>query len=280
MNQSPSLKTRLAVVCLTAFLSQVSTNGVDLSADDRTEQSSHQIGRQAMRSLGSVPWYDADEDSIKPIEPKNTDAAQWDSPARTSGFRGKQTVKAPSQPYNFLDIVGEVLGWSLIAVLVMLLLAAVVYGVMLHERRRLPLSFEPGSDTESEAESAERLQRLPVQLTHVTTNLLAHAHALMQAGRYNEAILYLFSHQLVQLDRHQLVRLTRGKTNRQYLQELSAASDLREILNATIHVFEDAFFGDHLISQQRFEFCWNQLGRFDAAIEAAHSLERLPRKIN
>ena len=38
-------------------------------------------------------------------------------------------------------------------------------------------------------------------------------------------MIYLFSHQLVQLDRHQIIRLAKGKTNRQYLREVGPGGD-------------------------------------------------------
>ena len=63
-----------------------------------------------------------------------------------------------------------------------------------------------------------------------------------QLGNYGEAIIYLFSYQLVRLDRSQLIRLAKGKTNRQYLGELQSASPLKRMLAQSMSSFEDVFF--------------------------------------
>ena len=49
---------------------------------------------------------------------------------------------------------------------------------------------------------------------------LDEAQRLYRNGDYAQAIIYLFSHQLLQLDRRHWLRLVKGKTNRQYLREV------------------------------------------------------------
>ena len=59
------------------------------------------------------------------------------------------------------------------------------------------------------------------------------------------------------------IRLTKGKTNRQYLREVGARISLRQLVEQTMIAFEDAFFGRHPLDQTRFESCWFRLGEFD-----------------
>ena len=95
-----------------------------------------------------------------------------------------------------------------------------------------------------------------------------------QAGNYADAIIYLFSYQLMQLDRNRWIRLAKGKTNRQYLREIrkrrhrEAAMDLQELSKETMVMFEDSFFGHHALDQQRFESSWNRLDEFHAWVVA------------
>jgi hypothetical protein len=82
-------------------------------------------------------------------------------------------------------------------------------------------------------------------------------------------MVYLFSHQLVTLDRCHRLRLEKGKTNRQYLRELANSGDLLAIVRDATRAFEDVFFGRHSLTRERFEQIWGRLDRF-------HSLAPLP----
>ena len=142
--------------------------------------------------------------------------------------------------------------------------------LLLRSERNRRVVYARGDDEYDveNTETAERLERLPVDVRKPSSNLLAEAKSLMEAGNYNEAIIYLFSHQLVQLDKHQLLRLTRGKTNRQYLREIRENQEIQGVLRDTIYVFEDAFFGNHSISRERFALCWDALDQFHSRLSA------------
>jgi hypothetical protein len=98
-------------------------------------------------------------------------------------------------------------------------------------------------------------------------DLLAEARRAYEQGNFGEAIIYLFSHQLLQMDRRHLIRLTKGKTNRQYLREIGPRRTLRQLFEQTMVAFEDVFFGAHVLGRDRFEACWSQLNRFDQLVE-------------
>jgi hypothetical protein len=121
-------------------------------------------------------------------------------------------------------------------------------------------------DGEEDEDELERVEALPFPVKRKRGNLLDEARRHYQEGRYGEAVKYLFSYQLVQLDKHQLIRLAPGKTNRQYLRELAGPNGLGELLERTMVVFEDFFFGNRTIGRDRFESCWSHLGRFEALL--------------
>jgi hypothetical protein len=127
-----------------------------------------------------------------------------------------------------------------------------------------------GTEATDSRSDAERIENLPFEVKVAQTDLLSEAKRLRAEGRFGEAIVYLFSYQLVQLDKHHFIRLTRGKTNRQYLFELAQRQDMRRLLAKTMVAFEDFFFGSHAIGQDRFESLWNQLDEFHGTVSPTH----------
>ncbi len=97
-------------------------------------------------------------------------------------------------------------------------------------------------------------------------NLLGQAREHYLAGNFNEAIIYLFSYELVELDRRSLIRLSAGKTNRQYLRELGGRGTLAGLLQQSMVAFEDVYFGDRRLGRERFENCWQRLPEFEALV--------------
>ena len=116
----------------------------------------------------------------------------------------------------------------------------------------------------------ERIRNLPFELQrHQPGNLIQLARQLAQEGNYSRAMMFLFSHVLLSLDKHELIRLKRGKTNRQYLNELRRHRNISEYYRRVMVPFEDAFFGNYTISEGRFEECWNGLQQFETNIDTA-----------
>ncbi|MEK6236617.1 MAG: DUF4129 domain-containing protein, partial [Planctomycetales bacterium] len=116
-----------------------------------------------------------------------------------------------------------------------------------------------------EVSLAERVEALPVRVSRDVDDLLAEAKRHYENGNFREAIVYLYSHQLVTLDKHHVIRLAKGKTNRQYAREIlrGGQQGLSDLLEGTLVAFEDVFFGNHAIDRERFESCWTRLPEFD-----------------
>jgi hypothetical protein len=129
-------------------------------------------------------------------------------------------------------------------------------------------SSEETEETDSRTEE-DLIESLPFRVKRPQGDLLAEARRHYEQGNYGEAIIYLFSYQLVQMDRHDVIRLARGKTNRQYLREVWPRPDLRKIFERTMVAFEDVFFGHHPLGREGFESCWVGLDEFHERIEQA-----------
>ena len=168
-------------------------------------------------------------------------------------------------------------GWftffnSLIWVIIVALIAMVA-AVLIYMYLRMNKSAAVGNkseDYDQEEMIAERIKQLPFEFKrNQPGNLLEQARQLAGQGNYSRATMFLFSHVLLSLDKHELIRLKRGKTNRQYLNELRRHRGICDYYQRVMVPFEDAFFGNHTITQSRFEECWNELSRFQSNVDNA-----------
>ena len=220
-----------------------------------------ETGREALRKTRQ-PWYDRDADGLKP-HVVASDAAE----AQRKEWQG--TRRRPNWNWNWswwpsFAGLGEVIGWLVWALLIGLL-ALLIYALVrtfMDVNAVLPGRLADSNDAGANLTDEQRIENLPVQLRKKKGDFLQIARDLYSEGNFSEAIIYLFSYRLVQLDRTGHIRLTKGKTNRQYLMELTRSAELRKILGQTIVGFEDVFFGKHSLTQERFENLWNRNDQF------------------
>jgi hypothetical protein len=214
--------------------------------------------RESLGRRGAFPWYDRQADAPRPLRLKTVED---DSDNRNSTWQ--PTPATPRRMPN-LSWLGYLLSIMGLSALVALLVLAVIFIT------RAFLSGEvmetAGSQVVETGHDVDRVEHLPFQLRKPTGDFLSEARRLYEAGDYSQAILYLYSHFLVQLDRQQVIRLAKGKTNRQYQRETRSRPVLYQILEITMVSFEDAFFGHHNISREQFEASWNRLAEFDAEL--------------
>lgn len=189
---------------------------------------------------GRFPWYDAERDTLKPLT------------LRPSA--------PPAKPSDFEGGLLRYLAWGVLS----LALAALVVFIAYTIRHRLRQSAEPKKFASAVRRAA--VESLPFLADRSRGDLLGEARRHYQEGNYGEAIIYLFSHQLVELDRFALIRIAKGKTNRQYLRELGPAPPLRPTVELTMTAFEDVFFGRRSLDRAGFEACWNQLPLFEQLV--------------
>ncbi len=225
---------------------------------------------RAMSVLQSSVWYDSATKNLRPPseleDPDNllrssdwlyvpkspkpaANTAPNNAPARWTGnwFGGFDT-----QWINYLVIV--------------LLGSALAVGAVLLYRRSLeawmPGRYKRSAKADALPVDLTRVVDLPFEVKSMRRDPLAEAEALMQQGRYNEAIVFLFSYLLLALDQSRYIRLQKGKTNRMYVRELRQQEPLRAILQPAMLAFEDVFFGRYNLSRERFVELWNQMQEF------------------
>jgi hypothetical protein len=204
-------------------------------------------GQEALAD-GSYPWYDAETDSLRPLKLPERRTGEWDL----------------AWIAELLGATIQIIAWTLLGLAILALAALLVY----FARNRQPAAASRRATTDGLA-TADRIEALPFLAERPRGDLLALARQHYEAGNYSEAIIYLFSYELLQLDKFSIIRLSRGKTNRQYLREVGRQSALRSPLEQTLVTFESVFFGRRALDRAGFEACWNQLPQFEQHLQGA-----------
>jgi hypothetical protein len=226
-----------------------------------------EAGREALRESASFPWYDPERDDLRDLNAPAKKAV--DAEIRKTGWE-REPAAAPNavaRPRTTSSLAGF-LQAAAMALLVLLLCGLsyllVRYFVLQEEaaggnRQQAPL--------DDRSQEADRVEQLPFHVRRTDTDLLSEARRLYEQQRYEEAIVYLFSYQLVELDKHQHIHLAKGKTNRQYLRELRQHAALQGMVQRSMIAFEEVFFGRHRLDRDRFEQAWQQLPAFQQALQ-------------
>jgi hypothetical protein len=211
------------------------------TGEEAVESGRNALGRWRRREY---PWYDSSSDDLRRVE--------------LAPEREPQRSAPPREPLvTFSHAPLEVLAWIVLA----LVLGAVVFLLARAFLNRTPDISELGDG--SVDGDADRIEALPFPVAAGRLDLLAEARRQYEAGNFGQAIIFLFSYQLVQLDRRQIIRLARGKTNRQYLREVGPRARLMGLVEQTMVAFEDVFFGNRTLDRTRFESCWSALPEFE-----------------
>lgn len=241
--------------------------GLACAQSTSTSAPSNDLGKESLKEQ-SFPWYDAEKDAEKPVhivaDPDETGqrdsnwlgSGDWQTGKTTTTFRPKMSG---------LSTFFQVLFWIIVAALLLGLSYVVIVAFMKMDAKQI----RGGGEEEVEEEEVDRtrIENLPFQVKRPNADLLAEARACYERGEYNDAIIYLYSHQLIELDRRQAIHLTKGKTNRQYLRELRERPNLSSLLENSILLFEEAFFGRHMITRTQMDRCWSKLPDFQRELE-------------
>lgn len=240
--------------------------GTSLAWEDSDE--AIDAARRAFRDSATFPWYDAETDELRDLHAKARQNEDTDTRKHGWEWELPQNNTTPTRiSWQFPTV------WQFVQYTAMGLLVALILGlVFLLIRYFLKQEEEIGSPSaaltlEDRQAEVDRVEQLPFVVRRPGGDLLSEARTLYEQGRYSEAIVYLYSYQLVQLDRHHVIHLTKGKTNRQYLREVRDEPRLRSILHRTMIAFEDVFFGHHELGREDFEQCWQRLDEFHGVLE-------------
>ncbi|RCS52803.1 DUF4129 domain-containing protein [Bremerella cremea] len=226
-------------------------------------------GRNAFTNIPQANWYDGDSDDLQTIPvPGETKMpnSRPGAPPKPKAAKNSTPVTTGGGTWN-PGIGGVPIGTLMVYSLLMIILA--VIGFLIFRAIRAGGSTamvgkETGSDKlDEKTRQVDKVEHLPFEVKKKDANLLDEARRCYEGGNFNEAIVYLFSFQLLELDKGHIIRLAKGKTNGQYLREIGRDRNLRQILQGTMNAFEDVFFGNRQLTRDRFERCWNQLSQFD-----------------
>lgn len=210
------------------------------------EHAREALGREAF------PWYDKSADALQPVHVRE--------PWRSAPSSNSQSASLPSLgSFSLPEALAYGFLLAALGVIVWLLIRAYLNGEEISVAT-------PDRARQAAVDDAARIEALPFRLRRGETDLLAEARRLYDEGQYGEAIVYFFSHQLVEMDRHQVIRLARGKTNRQYLRDLRRWPPLRNLIERSMVAFEEVFFGGHALDRARFESVWRELDQFNSLV--------------
>lgn len=225
------------------------------------EDEAVELGRDAL-GRRHYPWYEPNEDAARPLRIGKETRTEADAKRDTSGKKDAKT--SSSSGIRGFTFFGSALQGIGLILLTLILIA--VAGLLVWAFLRSETTSAQGASVVSASREVDRVEQLPIALKRTGGDFLAEARRLAGEGDYSEAILYLYSHLLVELDKHHVIRLAKGKTNRQYLRETRVRPALAEIVEPAMVAFEDVFFGHHRLERERFEQCAGQMAAFDAEL--------------
>ena len=221
---------------------EVLAQGESSPAESSKDGPAVEAGRDAFQK-GGYPWYDSDSDSLKRVPVSRP--FQW-----------------PNWNLNWNFGTPGWLGWIPWLLILGILLAIAYVLFRVYRNRELGPAGDRSMVESPVEDDRARVEALPFEVRRRNVNLLEEAQRHYRQGDFSEAMIYLYSHLLVELDRHQLIRLTQGKTNRQYLREISVRPSLHALLQQAMVAFEDVFFGGQKLPRARFESCFSRLEDF------------------
>ena len=252
------------VILLVAFV--VFGNVRPLAADETVAKNVAMENDLVRKSTHPV-WFDAKTGNITPVAARKNEIDVSDRHSSVATPEPRTNSAWWDSLWGSLSIVFSWLfeGWLTILG-VFLVLLALVAGFLVWRHGSKGGGFFRSREAKDllahELEKA-KIQDLPFEIEQTAIGLLGQAAKLRAAGDYSKAIVYLFSHVLVEMDGARCIRLTRGKTNRTYLRELRGREMLKSFTNQLVQAFEFAFFGKHQLSQESFEAIWQQLPVFE-----------------
>lgn len=263
-----------AWILLASGLMILSAWAVESPAQDNAPQAA-EIEAELAESLDDSSWYDNESQQLRPVvvrerveDTGNRDSRWLPKPdkVRQPGTAAPAGGGATGTGGLFGGgTMGNIVGWTMMAIAAFGIVALLVYffskadmEVELGQRGR-----RGRSDNALDEDLTARMEHLPEEVRQQGTDMRGAAERSMRAGDFQRAIICLFAHQLLQLDRHQVLRLTRGKTNRQYVREAHADGKSGDILQHTVDSFEASYFGRHALSTERFAFLWKENERLE-----------------
>jgi len=226
---------------------------------------------------GRYPWYDARAGRVKPLLTwPDFDPGWWNR----LGFRRLQRFgewmarrfEAVARWFRWLN------GWRIpgiggmgdlfvIGLVLLFLTLVLVLLLELLRRYRPPAADDPARIGSAPAGSARRIEGMPAGVRLDAADPWAEAQRLRARGDYAGAVVHLFAHQLLALERAREVRLVPGRTGRQLVRAVGDRQ-LRVCVEPTLRLFEAVYYGHRAPSAEAFEAVWASAQAFERRFAA------------
>ena len=210
-----------------------------------------------------MPWYDAPSDKVVPILPWPDFGAGWWKPI-SDWFEGWRSPfqgwfrRLNNWRFPFLGGMGD-----LIVIGLALLFLTVLLVVLLELLRRYrPAPLDLAAKPVVHLGSARSIEGLPAGVRMGEGAPWDEAVKRRARGDYAGAVIYLFAHQLVCLERLKQIRFIPGKTARQLIRTVGDGT-LRNGVEPTLRLFELVYYGHRVPSAEAFESVWTLAEEFE-----------------
>lgn len=224
--------------------------------------------------VADSPWFDSTQQELRSIELHDD---RIDSKNRDSRWLLKPTTpptpQSNSSPPSSWTIagLGYVIGWLMLIFIVGGLVALLIYvlGNSGFDFRNAPPAQSVVEGRALDEQTKQRIAELPAELRDTTVSPRAEMERLMGTGDFDRAIIFLYGHQLLMLDRIGWLRLSRWKTNNQYVRETQQSDrSVSDQLRDTVAAFERSYFGKHALGRLQFDELWQENLAMEATIAA------------
>ncbi len=197
---------------------------------------------------GQYPWYDAQGDTFKPVWPPRELDLDWLNRMPTFGKIGS---------------IGELItiGLAMLALAVLLVVLVELW------RRHRPVEAPSRAKLVSRLGSAARVEGLPTGVSTGADDPWDEARRRRERGDYAGAVICLFAHQLLTLDRLRLIRLVPGRTGRQLIRTI-VDPQWRGCVAPTLRLFESVYYGRRTPTREAFEAVWTSAETFERRVTA------------
>ena len=190
------------------------------------------------------PWYDSTRDA-----PHSVLGYDWSWLDDWFKFNWQPKPAAGGSSWNWSD-PGELI----ILGVAMLIISILIVLLIEFWRRYQPVAGSTGK-TQPASLLSHRIEGLPADIRPTSSDPWIEAQRLRDRGDYTGALIALFAHQLLTLDRLRQIRLAPGRTGRQFVKSVHD-SELKRATNSTLKLFEAAIYGHQPPSAQVFERLW------------------------
>lgn len=243
------------LVALLAWAGPAAAQGGAGPAGKPEQSPVQRVVEDALRQ-GNYPWYDAPSDSVKPLWPPQA----WDWEWLRRWFRWLKLDWVGRLRFGWLPASGRLVAIVLSATALVALLG---FLALLWQRQRpvgdalLAAARGPGM--------AARVESLPAGLRPETDDPWSEALRCRARGDFARAVVCLFAHQLLTLDRLRQVRLLPGRTARQLVRAINDRQ-LRGWVDPTLRLFEAVYYGHRTPTAEAFEPVWSAAEAFERRI--------------